>query len=872
MKIPFSFRRDIITTKLYWRYNVKAWIMNTYSSVMRFMMEDWGIMVYAFILLVLANKEDNINSFISDHVGEWMNGILDAVEDSIAVNIVLLVLVIAAESFLVKRLLKIKGNVVELLTYAFVFYEVTNNKGWRYAELPFLDATYPGLFAALLGMNGMLALICLIEKHSLKKQVEKENIAAIKEIAENQLPGFATSVIPNQPENTGWEEFIDSLVKRINGTDLTEESFAIGVVGEWGAGKTTFLRQMKAKMSSAYKVVEFNPWNSLSPSQLIDDFFSMLSDAVSDDTSAVKAIRKYMGVLNDIDLIPKWGSLLTKYVFKDHQPQNISSVKDNVQKALDKYPRRVVVLIDDLDRLEKDELFEVLRIVRITANFHNVVFVVTYDREHVDRMLHEKSITDINYLKKIFPLEINLPGYEKFTIPRMLERELEVMLNNETVLNKLKGNIYFRDENGRYVIQNYLKNFRDVKRFASSFALNGSHVIGAYKDNEFSIFELFWLELLRYEDYAAYEVLRTNCYQLLKQTSDSDGGIKLVLQNENEKGTLSESSFYILRVLFTKTRKFIPPCSIVYVGNFNNYFSYRILKDTISFNEFKALYGIESAQVEEAIMTICTTSIERIEMLRQYLLKEDPRKLQNIEERKRFIELLIYFMPYSTYEQNAQDLRSKLDKNIYPEPERESLRLFLCELIDKSIEERKVKDFWWLHCLSEQVNYFDVTPDFEYPYANEYSSLLCDDDLKKRGCEIFKRNINPDKIPPILDITRYGSTLNRIVRIGTGKAGDDNEYDYNDRYTGCRYTSLIFDELFELYDGVHSNEWKRFVEPLEDEELWEYDQQNAIINYHNKAKSYFGTMENYVKFIDACFDDDDECHLAKHLESWHVKK
>lgn len=870
MKIPFSFIRDYISIRGFW-LNVKAWIKKSFSSVMRFMMVDWDVMVYAFVLLVVANKEEGLNSFITEHVGEWMNSILDDVEDNIAVNISLLVIVIAAECFLAKRLLKMKGNIVELLTYTFLFFEVTNNEGWRYADLPLLCVTYQGLLAAILGQNGMLALICLIQKQKTKKQVKQENIAAIKEIAQNQLPGFATSVIPKLPENTGWEGFIDSLVKRINGTDLSEESFAIGVVGEWGAGKTTFLRQMKAKMVSAYKVVEFNPWNSLSPSQLIDDFFSMLSDAVSDDTSAVKAIRKYMGVLNDIDLIPKWGSVLTKYVFKDQQPQNISSVKDNVQKALDKYPRRVVVLIDDLDRLEKDELFEVLRIVRITANFHNVVFVVTYDREHVDRMLKEKSITDINYLKKIFPIEINLPSYEKFTIPRMLERELGVMLNNEVVLNKLKGNIYFRDENGRYVIQNYLKNFRDVKRFASSFALNGSHVIGTYKENEFSIFELFWLELMRYEDYTVYEVLRTNCYQYLKQTSNSDGGIKLVLQDEKEKGTLSDSSFYILRVLFTKTRKFIPPCSIVYVGNYNNYFSYRILKDTISVNEFKSLYEIESALVEEAIKTICTTSIERIEMLRQYLLKEDPRKLQNIEERKRFLELLINFMPYSTYEQNAQDLRCKLDKNIYPEQERDALGKVLCGLIDRSIEQKNVKDYWWLHCLSELINYYDVTPDYEYPYANEYSSLLSDEELKKRGCEIFKRNINPDKIPPINDITKYGSSLNRIVRIGTGKAGEDNDYDYNDKYTSYRYTSLIFDELLKLYVGAHSNDWKRFIEPLVDEELWEYDQQNAIINYHNRAKSYFGNMDNYLKFMLNCFDDDGG-HLEQHLKSWYVLK
>lgn len=871
MPLTYGTKRDIVFVKHCW-YNAKRSLICSLSSFMNNLKEDWWVIVYAFVLTMLSSKQDSMNSFISDHIGVWMNGILYAVEGNLAVNLILLTLIFVAECFFVERYLNLKGNVGELLTYSFLFYEVTNNKGWRYADIPLLDVTYQGLLAGILCMNGILVLVCVINSHKVDEKTKKDNISATKEILFNQLPGFATSVIPKRPENTGWEIFIDSLVKRINGTDLTEESFAIGVVGEWGTGKTTFLRQMKSKMSSAYKVVEFNPWNSLSPSQLIDDFFSMLSDAVSDDTSAVKAIRKYMGVLNDIDLIPKWGGILTKYVFKEHQPENISSVKEDVQKALDKYPRRVVVLIDDLDRLEKDELFEVLRIVRITANFHNIVFVVTYDREHVDRMLKEKSITDINYLKKIFPIEINLPGYEKFVIPRMLEHELSVMLGNAEVLSRLRNNIYFRDENGRYVIQNYLKNFRDVKRFASSFALNGSHVLDIYQNNEFSIFELFWLELLRYENYSVYDTLRTNCYQYLKQSSDSDGGIKLVLQDEKDKGALDDSSFYIMRVLFSRSRKFVPVCSIVYVGNFNNYFSYRILQDTISVNEFKALYEMESAQVEEAVKTLCTTSIERVEMLRQYLLKEDPRKLLSIDERKRFMELLIDFMPYSTYEQNAQDLRSKLNKNIYPEPEREILRQHLCGQIDRSIEQKKVKDSWWLNCLSKLVNYYDVTPDFEYPYANEYSCLLTDNDLKQRGCTIFKRNYNYTNRPHICDITKYGSSMNRAVRMGTGKAGDDNDYEYNDRYTSVRYTSLIFEELLKLYAGEHSKEWKTFVEPFVDEDLWEYDQQNAIIHYHNKVRKYFGTIDNFLEFVNACFDDDEDGLLAKHLEFWHVKK
>lgn len=58
-------------------------------------------------------------------------------------------------------------------------------------------------------------------------------------------------------------------------------------------------------------------------------------------------------------------------------------------------------------------------------------------------------------------------------------------------------------------------------------------------------------------------------------------------------------------------------------------------------------------------------------------------------------------------------------------------------LVDNSIERKIVKDYWWLKCLSGMVKYYDITPDDENPYANGYTSLLSDDELKKRASLIL---------------------------------------------------------------------------------------------------------------------------------------
>lgn len=46
-----------------------------------------------------------------------------------------------------------------------------------------------------------------------------------------------------------------------------------------------------------------------------------------------------------------------------------------------------MVVIDDLDRLEGTELMAVLKLIRITANFKNLIFIVAYDKGFVANAL-----------------------------------------------------------------------------------------------------------------------------------------------------------------------------------------------------------------------------------------------------------------------------------------------------------------------------------------------------------------------------------------------------------------------------------------------------------------------------------------------------
>jgi hypothetical protein len=72
--------------------------------------------------------------------------------------------------------------------------------------------------------------------------------------------------------------------------------------------------------------------------------------------------------------------------------------------------KKVLVLVDDLDRLEKDELLETLRMIKILAAFESVLFVVAYDKKQaIDRLQEVYQERATEYLQKIFAEEVSLP-------------------------------------------------------------------------------------------------------------------------------------------------------------------------------------------------------------------------------------------------------------------------------------------------------------------------------------------------------------------------------------------------------------------------------------------------------------------------------
>jgi len=103
----------------------------------------------------------------------------------------------------------------------------------------------------------------------------------------SQLKGFLIDYINiDKHIDTGRGGYCEKLVEKLMYTDVSKEAFTVGIVGEWGGGKTSFIMQMEKLLDDQEPkpiIKHFNPWVYSSPEQMSANFFAMLKDILQDE-------------------------------------------------------------------------------------------------------------------------------------------------------------------------------------------------------------------------------------------------------------------------------------------------------------------------------------------------------------------------------------------------------------------------------------------------------------------------------------------------------------------------------------------------------------------------------------------------------------
>ncbi len=270
----------------------------------------------------------------------------------------------------------------------------------------------------------------------------------------------------------------------------------VGVLAPWGAGKTSFLNLARYYFKTlGIHVFQFNPWQFGTTEHIARRFFEELSaDIGHHDSLRVlgKAIRQYGDKVSTLVTetskwlgTPKVGEFIAAVLQLSKQNTSVENLRQKVEKILEKQKPPIVVMLDDIDRLSANEIWNVLKLVRLTANFPNMTYILAFDQIEVERTLDKQDFSGRDYLTKIIQIPYDLP-----IIPRhVISKEIRFSLKNIETFKWFDRETWDRNVD---TIQPFFKNIRDVRRYVASF----QWTMSSFK-NQISPSDVLVLEALR---------------------------------------------------------------------------------------------------------------------------------------------------------------------------------------------------------------------------------------------------------------------------------------------------------------------------------------------------------------------------------------
>ncbi len=313
----------------------------------------------------------------------------------------------------------------------------------------------------------------------------------------------------------------------------------IGIYGKWGSGKTSFLNLIKDQLEyfthynkqNEYLIYEFNPWRYSTSDEMIFDFFDGLAKRFFVKTDSLnqvigKNIIKYSRYLKAIKIsstigIPKALGTSVSFdiseIFKSlgedfggNKTITIDTLKDKVNRSIIECGFKVIIFIDDIDRLDKDEIYSILKLIKLNANFENFIFIVTIDQEHVAKAIHHRYGAETKdgelFLEKIINVPIHLPRIEEIDLKKYFQKHLVEVKNKLRFKNIEKVEEEFKKIDREFSAK-YFSSPRNILKVLNSFFVS-CYAIG----DEVNLSDLFWCEYIK--------ITNINCYNFLKEYTD----------------------------------------------------------------------------------------------------------------------------------------------------------------------------------------------------------------------------------------------------------------------------------------------------------------------------------------------------------------
>lgn len=413
------------------------------------------------------------------------------------------------------------------------------------------------------------------------------------------------------------------------------ESITIGLMGDWGSGKTSILNLTENHLKQTdILIIKFNPWIYSSYNQLIEQFFDELIKRFysKGDYDLGDNIKEYWFKINKLDLVKSiiptivsskfkiLGKILKDNLKFDSEEKTLKKLKDKINTKLLDY--KIVCIIDDLDRVTSEEIQEMFKLIKIMADFYNIIYVVSFDRKIVSKSLDAKYIDGKKYIEKIINIPLEVPLITEDELKDILINDLKTLCVNHEIkldedrLNSILSN--WDNETKKYSgILYFFKTIRDVKRFINLLEFNIELVKNEVNFTDFTAItaiELFKPEIYEKIKYNEYLLVK---YLISKNEYSSNPKIEKIEQDAFEKIIKDDDNIkYLLQTLFPKMSfiyntkygwDYSAECDskllICHPNHFKTYFKLNPIIKKITEQEISLIISLINSKKEEELLT-----------------------------------------------------------------------------------------------------------------------------------------------------------------------------------------------------------------------------------------------------------------------------
>lgn len=193
-----------------------------------------------------------------------------------------------------------------------------------------------------------------------------------------------------------------------------KSSLVIGLYGPWGDGKTSTLTMIREALDTDSDIIamDYNPWfYGDTTEQLTRSFFASIREKL--EKSGYFSRENIGAVMEGLGGVPYAGDSF-KRIGQALSSEALADARDKLGEILRRHRKKIVIFVDDIDRLDRGDIQTLFKLVRLSGGFDHTTYVLAFDDAVVAEALGQAygsgdSVAGRRFLEKIVQVPLHLP-------------------------------------------------------------------------------------------------------------------------------------------------------------------------------------------------------------------------------------------------------------------------------------------------------------------------------------------------------------------------------------------------------------------------------------------------------------------------------